>query len=197
MLTSLGLNWWIVLIRGIWGVLFSIVIFLWPGMTLTALAVAYGVYAMVDGWMAMAIGFGGDSDGAPWWPMILAGIASTCAGVLTFLWPGITAVGLFIVIATWSMVRGAAEIAAAIRLRAPIQNEWPLIVGGACSLAFGAILLAGPGPGVLAAIWTIGYSAVVFGVLATAHAFTLRLPLACFPTQSKAHSCFGKRRPFN
>jgi uncharacterized membrane protein HdeD (DUF308 family) len=168
------LNWWIVLIRGFWGILFSMVVFLWPGMTLTALIVVYGVYAMVDGWIAMAIGFGGDADGASWWQMVVAGITSTSAGILTFLWPGITAAALLTIIATWSMVRGAADIAAAIRIRTPVQTEWLLIASGVCSVSFSAILFARPGAGALAAIWTIGCSAVVLGVLAMAQAFKLR-----------------------
>jgi uncharacterized membrane protein HdeD (DUF308 family) len=72
------------------------------------------------------------------------------------------------------MVRGAVEIAAAIRLRAPIQREWLLIASGACSIAFSAILFARPGAGALAAIWIIGCSAIVLGLLAMAQAFKLR-----------------------
>lgn len=173
MLTSLARNWWVVLFRGICAVLFGIVAFAWPGITLASLVIVYGVYAIFDGWSAIAIGIAGDADGAPWWQMILVGVVSIVAGMLTFLWPGITAVALLAVIAAWSIVRGLVEIVAAIRLRAVLHNEWLLILSGACSIAFGAILIARPGAGALAVVWIIGSYAIVIGVLTTALAFKL------------------------
>jgi uncharacterized membrane protein HdeD (DUF308 family) len=174
MLASLARNWWVVLFRGICAVLFGIVAFACPGITLASLVIVYGVYAIIDGWSAIAIGLSDDADGVPWWQMILVGVLSIVAGVLTFQWPGITAVALLAVIAAWSIVRGIVEIVAAIRLRTVIDNEWLLILSGACSIAFGAILVVRPGAGALAVVWIIGSYAIVFGLLTTALAFKLR-----------------------
>jgi len=48
------------------------------------------------------------------------------------------------------------------------------VVGGAASVAFGALLLARPGAGVLAVLWLIAAYAVVFGVLLVLLAFRAR-----------------------
>ena len=174
MLTSIARNWWIVLLRGLCAVVFGILAFIWPGITLASLVIVFGIYAIADGVSAIAIGFAGGADGTPWWQMILVGVVSMIAGILTFVWPGITAVALLAMIAAWSIVRGIAEIVAAIRLRAVIENEWLLILSGACSVLFGVLLVARPGAGALAVLWIIGTYAIFFGILTIALAFKLR-----------------------
>lgn len=174
MLTSIVRNWWMILLRGLCAVVFGILAFIWPGITLASLVLVFGIYAIADGVSAIAVGFAGGAEGAPWWEMILVGVVSVVAGVLTFVWPGITAVALLAMIAAWSIVRGVLEIAAAIRLRAVIDNEWLLILSGACSILFGVLLVARPGAGALAVLWIIGSYAIFFGVLTIALAFKLR-----------------------
>ena len=174
MLTAIASTWWIVLLRGVCAVLFGIIAFAWPGITLGSLVIVYGVYAIFDGFSGIVLGIAGGVDGESWWQMILVGVVSVSAGVLTFLWPGITAVALLAVIAAWSILRGITEILAAIRLRDMIENEWLLIVSGACSIAFGVILVARPGAGALAVVWIIGSYAIAIGVFTTALAFKLR-----------------------
>ena len=49
--------------------------------------------------------------------VLLEGILGIIAGVIAFLWPDITAIALVYVIAAWSLLTGALEVAAAIRLR--------------------------------------------------------------------------------
>lgn len=106
--------------------------------------------------------------------MILAGLAGLLAGVLTFLWPGITALVLLYVIAGWSIVTGVLEVAAAIRLRKEIEDEWLLGLAGIASIIFGILLMILPGPGALALVWLIGSYALFYGVLLLVLAFRVR-----------------------
>ena len=121
-------------------------------------------------WTAIA----GRNDNDYWWVLLLAGIVGVGVGAVTFAAPGLTAVALLVYIAVWALVKGVLEIATAIRLRKEIQGEWLLVVGGAASVAFGALLLARPGAGVLAVLWLIAAYAVVFGVLLVLLAFRAR-----------------------
>jgi len=75
------------------------------------------------------------------------------AGLLAFVMPGLTAIGLLILIACWAMVTGILEIVAAIKLRKLITNEWMLVLAGIASVAFGVVLLLQPAAGALVLIW--------------------------------------------
>ncbi len=172
MLHLIARNWWMVFLRGLCAVLFGILAFAWPGITLASLILVFGFYAIFDGITAIAVGFWAGSKN--WWQMILVGVLSIAAGILTFAWPAVTALVLLTLIAVWAIVRGVVEIMAAIRLRAMVQNEWMLILGGLCSIIFGVVLAVHPGAGALAVLWIIGSYAIIFGVLAIALSLRLR-----------------------
>jgi uncharacterized membrane protein HdeD (DUF308 family) len=88
--------------------------------------------------------------------------------------PAVTAIALLIMIAVWAIVSGVFQIVAAIRLRKEIANEWMLILSGALSVVFGALMIVSPGAGALAVLWLIGSFAIAFGVLLVILAFRLR-----------------------
>ena len=85
-----------------------------------------------------------------------------------------TAYVLLILIASWAIVTGVFEIAAAIQMRKEIKGEWLLILSGIASILFGAALLWNPVVGALVMVWLIGAYAIVFGVLMIALGFKLR-----------------------
>jgi uncharacterized membrane protein HdeD (DUF308 family) len=95
----------------------------------------------------------------------LEGFVSIGAGVLTFVYPGITALVLLYVIGAWAIVTGIAEIAAAVKLRRVVTGEWMLALAGVLSLALGVLLFAYPSSGALAVVWLIATYAILFGVL--------------------------------
>lgn len=174
MLAEMGRNWWVFLVRGVAAILFGIGAFVWPGLTLAVLVYLFGAYALLDGIVSIVAGIRARDEVERWWMMILVGIAGIVVGIMTFVWPGITALVLLYFIAGWAIVTGALEIAAAIRLRKEIEGEWALIVGGVASVIFGALLIAMPGAGALASIWIIGSYAIIFGILMIMLAFRLR-----------------------
>src|SRR5262249_36058957 len=110
-------NWWVFLIRGLIGILFGVVTFFEPGISLAALVLLFGAYAFADGIFAIVSAIRRHTGSEPWWLLTLEGIAGIAAGLMTLLWPGLTAVFLLYLIAAWALVTGAFEIAAAIRLR--------------------------------------------------------------------------------
>jgi uncharacterized membrane protein HdeD (DUF308 family) len=166
-------NWWALALRGVAGILFGIITFVWPGISLAAQVFLWGAYAFADGVLAIVTAVrrrGADR----WWLLLLQGIVGIGAGVVTWLWPGITALALLAVIAAWALMGGALQIAAAIRLRKVISGEWLLALGGVLSMALGVLLLLFPGPGALAVVIWIGAYAFVTGILLLALGFRLR-----------------------
>ena len=92
-------------------------------------------------------------------------IGLVLAGVFTFWSPAITAYALLVLIAAFAILRGVMEIAAAIRLRKEISNEWLLILSGALAVVFGVVVFAFPIAGALAVTLWIGAVALAIGVL--------------------------------
>ena len=171
---TLTRNWWVVLIRGVAGVLFGIATFFAPGVSLAVLVLLFGAYALIDGVLAVisAVRRRGVSD--RWWMLLVEGLVGIAAGIVTLVWPGITALALLYVIAAWALLTGAFEIAAAIRLRKVITGEWLLVLSGIASIGLGILLLIFPGPGALVMVLWIGAYAFVFGILLIALSLRLR-----------------------
>jgi len=170
----LARNWWALALRGLLAVVFGLLAFALPGLTLAALVILFGAYALVDGIFALVAAVRAAEAHERWWLFVLEGIAGIAAGLITFAWPGITALVLLYLIAWWAIITGIFEIAAAIRLRKEITGEFWLALGGAASVIFGLILLFRPGVGALAVIWLIGTYALVFGLLLVMLGFRLR-----------------------
>src|SRR5262245_30785719 len=129
MLLLMARNWWMLVLRGIAAILFGLLAWTWPGVTLVVLVMLWGAYALVDGLLAIASAISGAS-GRPWWTLALEGVAGVGAAVVTWLWPGLTAIVLLYVIAAWAIVTGVIEIVVAIRLRKEIRGEFWLALAG-------------------------------------------------------------------
>jgi uncharacterized membrane protein HdeD (DUF308 family) len=168
-LDAFAKNWWVLLIRGVLAVLFAVMAFTLPGLTLVTLVLLYGIYSFADGLTAIWVG----GQARAWW-FVLLGILGVVVGVFTFIYPGITAVALLYLIAAWAIVRGVFEIVTAIQLRKEISNEWMLIIAGIVSVLFGVALGAKPAAGALAVVWIIGAYAFIFGLVMIGLAFRLR-----------------------
>jgi uncharacterized membrane protein HdeD (DUF308 family) len=168
---ALGERWWMLVVRGIAAILFGVVAIVWPGMSLLALVLLWGAYALIDGGTALGLAVKAGRAGGRWGWLFFEALVSIAAAAATAVWPGITALALLMLIAGWAVFTGIAEIAAAIELRHVIRGEWLLALGGILSIVFGVLMFLFPGAGALAVITLIGAYAIAFGGVLTALGF--------------------------
>jgi len=167
-------TWWMLLLRGFFAIAFGVLTWFLPGVSLAALVLLFGAYAMADGVLGVWSAIAGRKEHEHWWVMLLIGLLGIAVGLLTFLAPGVTALVLLFYIAIWAIATGVLQIVIAIRLRKEVQGEWLLVLGGLASVLFGVLLVVQPAAGALAVLWLIATYAVVFGVLLVLLGFKMR-----------------------
>jgi uncharacterized membrane protein HdeD (DUF308 family) len=167
-------NWWALALRGLFAILFGLIAFTMPGVTLAALVLLFGAYAVVDGVLAIIAGIRAAERHERWWPFAIEGLADLFAGFIAFVIPLATALALLYLVGVWAMFTGIVRIVAAVRLRREVQGEWLLILNGLLAVIFGVLLVAMPGPGLVTLVWLIGAYATVIGVVLVGLAFRLR-----------------------
>jgi uncharacterized membrane protein HdeD (DUF308 family) len=171
---NLTVNWWALVIRGVAALIFGLVALLYPPGAVAALVILFGAWALTDGIFNVIAAVREARTGRRWGALLVEGIISIVAGVVTFFLPALTALALVLWIAAWSLLTGIAEIVAAIRLRRVIRNEWLLGLTGVLSVALGVLFFLFPGAAALTvAVW-VGAYAVVFGALLTVLGFRLK-----------------------
>jgi uncharacterized membrane protein HdeD (DUF308 family) len=184
----LSRNWGWVALRGVVALLFGVLTFLNPAITLAVLVLLFGAYAFADG-VLMIVAAIADRRGEPrWMALLIGGLIGVAAGLVTLFTPGLTMAVLLGVIAAWAILTGVAEIVVALRLRKVMTGEWALVLAGALAVAFGLLLIAYPGAGALALVLLIGGYAVLAGVLLIGLALQLRSWARHHPAGAAPHA---------
>jgi uncharacterized membrane protein HdeD (DUF308 family) len=173
MFSTLARNWWAFAIRGVLGILFGIVAFALPGVTMLSLVIVFAAYAITDGVFAIVAAVRAANHHERWTLFLLEGVIGIAAGVLAFLWPTLTVVVFVTLVAFWALLTGGLMLAAAFRLHAN-HGRWWFVLGGVASIIYGALLLIAPVIGALVLTWWIGAYAFVFGIAMLVGAFRLR-----------------------
>jgi uncharacterized membrane protein HdeD (DUF308 family) len=171
---ALRRNWWLIALRGLLGVMFGVLAFIFPGATILSLVILFSAYMLVDGLFALVAAVRAARAHTRWGNLLFQGIASLATGIIAFLWPGITVLAFVLIIAAWAVVSGCLMLSAAFRIDEP-HGRWWLAFGGILSLVYGILLILAPLVGALVLTWWIGAFSLVFGVALIVLAFRLRL----------------------
>lgn len=174
MLQLLADYWWVIALRGLAAILFGAAALIWPELTLIALVALFGIYAIIDGLLALISGFRSTDENRRWWLLLLEGIVGIAAGVIAFVFPNATLLALTYIVAAWALITGIFEIITAIRLRQELEGEWVMVVAGIASILLALLLIFLPGPALAGIVVAIGIYAIVFGLLLIFLAFRIR-----------------------
>ena len=174
MQAGLSRCWSMLMMRGLFAILFGLITVGYPIAVLETLVTLFGAFVLVDGIMAILVSRRAKKGNAVWASMLPRGIAGVVLGVAIMSWPGLTSVGLMYWIAIWAVATGALEINAARELRKSVNGEWLLMLAGVVSALFGLALFVRPADGAMALVSTLGLLMVFLGIAVTGVALKLR-----------------------
>jgi uncharacterized membrane protein HdeD (DUF308 family) len=161
-MNALGRTWGMWIVRGIASLLFGAALILRPGASILAMVLVYSAFALADG--ALLLGFGARYEGKKA-PFIVRGLISVAAGIVALVYPGPTALALYVLIGAWALVAGAAELGIAFAARREGLQVGTLVAAGLLSMAWGVALLALPAAGIVALIGLIAAFAMFNGIV--------------------------------
>lgn len=152
------------MVRGAVAVVFGVLALVWPAVTVLALALLFGIYALVNGISTITAAIRDDGLFHRWL-VALSGVLSVAAGVIALFWPGITVLALTLVVGVWALATGISEIVAAVRLRRVLDHKAYLVITGILSVIAGVLLVWHPLAGALGIAIVVGTYAVLYGLL--------------------------------
>lgn len=156
--------WWMIVLRGLAALLFGLVAIFWPGISLNALVMLFGIYAMIDGAITLGVALRLPAGEPRRMLLLPVGIAGLGIGLISVFWPGATVIVLVYAVAAWSLIFGIIEIAGSLRLKKQFGPDWPLSKGGILLVIFALLLLFFPDAVAVAATWIIGVFALMIGI---------------------------------
>jgi uncharacterized membrane protein HdeD (DUF308 family) len=161
----------LILMRGIFSLIFGLIALTWPVVTLMAITLLFGMYALADGFFAMGSAIRLERHHEAFGLSLLEGIIGIGAGILTLLWPGITLIALSILTGVWALSTGCLEILAAFEFskialmsRSRVAKIL-LALAGIFSIGLGTAIFISPTLGAITLISLIASYAICFGFL--------------------------------
>ncbi|HUO87620.1 MAG TPA: HdeD family acid-resistance protein [Rhizomicrobium sp.] len=173
MIGVLARNWWAFVARGLIAILFALIAFFLPGVTMLSLVLIFAAYAIVDGVFAITSAVRAARQGERWTWLVVEGVVDIIAGAVAITMPWLTVFVSVVLIAAWALITGVLMLIAAFQVAAE-HGRWWLVLGGAASLVYGALLITAPMIGAVVLTWWIGVYALVFGISMLVFAFRLR-----------------------
>lgn len=170
---GLARNWWLFTLRGIFGVLFGLLALLFPAPTMLSLVILFSAYMLVDGAAGIVSAVRAMRRRDQWGLLIFEGVLNIAVGIVALLWPSLTVLAFVFLVAAWAIITGGSMMAAGFRLNIS-HGRWWLVLGGLCSLIYGALLIAMPLIGAVVLTWWMGAYALVFGISLIILSFQLR-----------------------
>lgn len=166
--------WWMSLLRGVLWIVFGVLLYRQPAISIAALTFLFGLFVLADGIGNAVTAIAGRGQHEDWWLLLLTGLLGIGVGLLSLYNPLLTALALLFYIAIWAVATGVLQVVAAIRLRKEIQGEFWLVLGGLASIAFGVLAMLNPVAGKLTVLWLISIFSIVYGIALIALALKAR-----------------------
>ena len=174
MLAVAARQWWVLVLQGVIGILFGVLAIVFPDIALVTLAYLFAAWAIVAGISQIAEGWRVAEARGRSWPFALMGIVSIVAGLLAAIVPGITILGLVLLLGAWLVIQGVMEVYTAWQIRREVTGEWLLALGGIARIVVGVIVLFMPVIGAVVTVALVATWSIIGGITALLLGLRLR-----------------------
>ena len=155
--------WKVLVARGAAALVIGLLVLVWPGETVVAFVIVWGVWALIDGIGSIVQGFGSDPSG-PRWAHLLMGAASLVVAVFAIFSPVVTATTLTWILGIWLVARGLLEFVGALVGRAG-RSRTLMVAGGVVDVVLGVLFIANPGKSAVGIAAILGLVTMLWGAV--------------------------------
>jgi uncharacterized membrane protein HdeD (DUF308 family) len=154
---------WTLGINGVLSIAFAVVILIWPGISLFALSIVFGVFTAASGVLGLIAAIRGPiRDGRGW--LVLSSLISIAFGVFVLVRTDLSSLALLYVVGAYAVSLGIITIGAGFWLPLDGGDRATLTLTGIVSILFGIVIFAEPGDGAIVLLALIAAYELVKGV---------------------------------
>src|SRR3954470_10305749 len=123
--------WWLIVLRGLCGILFGVIAILAPGVTILSLLVVFAIYLLADGIFGLISAVMAGQRRERWGLLLAESLFNVALAVVMLLFPEISVLSFMLLIGAWAIITGALMVGTAMNHRR--DGRWPLVIGGLAS----------------------------------------------------------------
>ena len=166
--------WLVPTLRGILAIIFGMILFLYPKVSLVFMVTLFGAFLLISGLMTLILSWLRRNEGVLWKSYFPDAFISILIGGIVFFWPQMTSLILIYLIATWALISGLIQIISTLRLREWFPYLWLNALTGVFLVLFGLTIFIHPGAGAVAISFIIGAVCIFYGILSLGMGLQLR-----------------------
>lgn len=173
----LSVGWKALLLRGVIGIVFGILVIVWPDIAIGAFVILWGFWALMDGIGSFYQAFQPEESGGGRVWLVVMGVIAVLAAFFAIFSPAMAAATLTWILGIWLIVRGVFEVVGAFS--STVQTpRWLLLLSAALSIVLGILFVANPGASAVGLAVLFGIMAIVWGIAFIVLGWIIRKDLA-------------------
>ena len=165
--------WRTIMLRGLASLVFGILAFVYPGVTLAVVVTLFGIYALVDGLLGLWGVFRGREEGTSV-TSLLSALVGIAAGLVCLLAPDFATRYVVLLIGFWNIAAGLLQLIGALVMWKDIEQPGLLALSGIIGAALGLLIVFYPTAAAVSIIWVIAGTAVLVGLVLLAFGWKLK-----------------------
>lgn len=162
-------EWWLVAVLGLVSIVAGVLALVYPGITLLAMGIIFGIYLLIAGVFQLVEAIVGDPASRGLSAII--GIVALIAGLVCLRRPDDSLLALVVVLGIYLVVTGIAQL---VRAFARVERRGWAVLGAIVDLILGILILSVPDVSVVTLAVFFGLSLIFRGAFALVAAFLLR-----------------------